>query len=91
MNLFVEGCELDAYWPAERFAVELDTYDYHGSPRAFEEDRIRQENLKLAGIELTRITGTRLDREPKRVMQRLISLLSQRRTQLGLPTPSPRD
>ena len=35
MNLFVEGYELDAYWPAERFAVELDTYDYHGDPRRF--------------------------------------------------------
>ena len=32
---FVEGYELDAYWPAKRFAVELDTYDYHGSPIAF--------------------------------------------------------
>ncbi len=36
MNLVVAGYELDAYWPAERFAVELDTYDYHGSPAAFE-------------------------------------------------------
>lgn len=90
MNFFVEGCELDAYWSAERFAVELDTYDYHGSPKAFEEDRVRQENLKLAGIELTRITGARLDREPGRVMHRLARLLSQRRAQMGLPTPSPR-
>jgi hypothetical protein len=31
-NLFVEGYELDAYWPAERFAVELDTYKHHGDP-----------------------------------------------------------
>lgn len=88
MNFFVEGYELDAYWPAERFAVELDTYNYHGSPRAFEEDRIRQENLKLAGIELTRITGARLAREPAKVMQRLALLLSHRRTQLGLTLPS---
>jgi hypothetical protein len=89
MNLFIEGYELDACWPAERFAVELDTYDYHGSPRAFEEDRIRQENLKLAGIELTRITGTRLNREPTRVMQRLTSLLSQRRANWGSPPRRP--
>jgi Transcriptional regulator, AbiEi antitoxin len=49
-NLFVEGYELDTYWPAERFAVELDTFEYHGGRRAFESDRVRQENLKLAGI-----------------------------------------
>jgi hypothetical protein len=77
-NVFLKGCELDAYWPAERFAVELDTYDYHGSPAAFEADRIRQESLKLAGIEMTRITGARLDREPKAVMRRLRQLLAQR-------------
>ena len=69
MNLFVEGYELDAYWPDERFAVELDTYDYHGTPAAFEADRVRQEDLKLAGIEMVRITGTRMDREPTVVMQ----------------------
>jgi hypothetical protein len=84
MNYFIEGCELDAYWPTERFAVELDTYDYHGSPQAFESDRVRQENLKLAGIEITRITGARLDREPRVVGDRLRRLLAQRRHELGL-------
>jgi hypothetical protein len=83
MNFFAEGYELDAYWPAERFAVELDTYDYHGSPRAFEADRVRQENLKLAGIEIVRITGNRLDREPAAVIRRLQRLLAQRRRDLS--------
>jgi predicted transcriptional regulator of viral defense system len=83
MNQFVEGYELDAYWPAERFAVELDTYDYHGGHVAFEEDRLRQEDLKLAGIEMTRVTGARLDREPAAVVARLSRLLSQRRRDLG--------
>jgi hypothetical protein len=82
MNLFVEGYELDAYWEAERFAVELDTYDYHGSPVAFEADRLRQEDLKLAGIEMTRITGPRMDREPEAVANRLRRLLAQRRRDL---------
>ncbi|MGE5281499.1 MAG: hypothetical protein ACM3N0_04100 [Chloroflexota bacterium] len=81
-NVFIEGCELDAYWSAERFAVELDTYDYHGSPRAFEEDRIRQESLKLAGVEMARITGVRMDREPQAVADRLRRLLAQRRREL---------
>jgi len=83
-NFFIEGRELDAYWPAERFAVELDTYDYHGSPRAFEADRIRQENLKLAGIEMIRITGTRMDREPRAVVDSLRRLLVQRRRELRI-------
>jgi hypothetical protein len=89
MNLFIEGYELDAYWPTERFAVELDTYDYHGAPSAFEADRLRQEDLKLAGIEMTRITGTRIDREPRAVTNRLQRLLSQRRRDLGLLSDRP--
>jgi Transcriptional regulator, AbiEi antitoxin len=77
---FVEaGYELDVYWPDERFAVELDTYETHGSHQAFENDRLRQEDLKLAGIEMVRITGRRLDREPKRVIERIARLLAQRR------------
>jgi predicted transcriptional regulator of viral defense system len=79
MNLFIEGYELDAYWEAERFAVELDTYDYHGDPNSFEMDRLRQEDLKLAGIEMTRITGVRMDREPRAIATRLRQLLTQRR------------
>ena len=88
INLFVEGYELDAYWPAERFAVELDTYDYHGDPRAFEADRIRQESLKLAGIEMVRITGNRMDREPGSITRRLHLLLERRRRELEI-TASP--
>jgi hypothetical protein len=77
-----EGYELDVYWPEERFAVELDTYETHGSHRAFESDRLRQENLKLAGIEMIRVTGHRLDREPRQVIERVARLLEQRRGQL---------
>jgi very-short-patch-repair endonuclease len=82
-NLYIEGYELDAYWPRERFAVELDTYDYHGTPTAFEVDRIRQENLKLTGIEMVRITGIRLDREPSTVMGHLAQLLARWRAELA--------
>jgi len=77
---FVEaGYELDFYWPDVRFAVELDIYETHGSRQAFEDDRLRQENLKLEGVEMIRITGQRLDREPKQVVERIARLLAQRR------------
>jgi very-short-patch-repair endonuclease len=78
----VAGYELDAYWPAERFAVELDVYETHGGRASFEADRIRQEDLKLAGVEMTRVTGPRLDRDPQRVLERVARLLAQRRSQL---------
>ena len=83
MNFGVAGYELDAYWARERFAVELDVYATHGSHAAFEQDRLRQEDLKLAGIEMTRVTGPRLKREPEQVLKRVAALLEQRRRQLA--------
>ena len=49
MNFNVAEFELDAYWERERFVVELDVYETHGSRAAFERDRLRQEDLKLMG------------------------------------------
>jgi hypothetical protein len=71
------GYELDAYWPRERLVVELDVYETHGSPAAFERDRLRQEDLLLAGIRMTRVTGPRLKREPAVVIERVRRLLAQ--------------
>jgi very-short-patch-repair endonuclease len=86
----VAGYELDAYWPAHRFAVELDVYETHGSRASFESDRLRQENLKLRGVEMIRVTGPRLDREPKVVIERVATLLAQRRRQLKMATEAAR-
>jgi hypothetical protein len=80
---FVEaGFELDVYWPQYRFAVELDVYATHGTHGAFERDRLRQEDLKLAGIEMTRVTDVRFDREPQAVLARVVRLLEDRRREL---------
>lgn len=82
-NFGAAGYEIDVYWPELRFGVELDVYATHGAPEPFEEDRRRDEDLKLAGIELTRVTAYRFECEPRKVMERLGRLLSQRREQLG--------
>jgi very-short-patch-repair endonuclease len=78
MNYVEEGFELDAYWPEFRFAVELDVFETHGTRAAFERDRKRQEDLLLAGIQMTRVTGPRLEREPDEVIRRVARLLSER-------------
>jgi very-short-patch-repair endonuclease len=79
VNHFVEGYELDFYWAPERLAVELDSWEYHRSRRSFEQDRERQENLAMAGIETIRISGTRLRREPRKVANRIAQHLDRRR------------
>ena len=83
MNFNVLGYELDAYWEPERFAVELDVYETHGSHAAFERDRLRQEDLKLKGVEMIRVTGPRLDREPQAIVERVAAHLELRRRELA--------
>lgn len=84
MNFNAHGYELDAYWPELRFTVELDLFETHGSRAAFERDRLRQEELKLLGIEMIRVTKPRLDSEPNVVLRNLSTLLERRRRELGL-------
>jgi predicted transcriptional regulator of viral defense system len=84
MNCPVAGFELDAYWEPERFAVELDVFGTHGSRAAFERDRMRDDDLLLHGIEMIRVTGVRLRREPEATIARVAAHLERRRRDLGL-------
>jgi hypothetical protein len=78
MNFFVAGYEIDAYWAEASFGVELDVYGTHGSRLSFEEDRERDDALLLAGIETTRVTGRRLDRDPAGVVDSVRRHLARR-------------
>lgn len=48
MNCNVAGMEIDAYWDAERFAVELDVYETHGTRAAFERDEAARAPARAA-------------------------------------------
>jgi hypothetical protein len=76
MNYVEQGFELDCYWPEFRFAVELDVFETHGTRAAFERDRKRQEDLLLAGIQMIRVTGPRLERDPEEVISQVKRLLA---------------
>jgi very-short-patch-repair endonuclease len=78
VNNFIEGYELDFFWEKERLVVELDSWEHHRSRRSFEEDRERQEKLSMADIEMIRISGTRLKREPRKVAMRIAAHLERR-------------
>jgi very-short-patch-repair endonuclease len=78
-NATVAGYELDCYWEAERFCVELDTFGTHGSRLSFEEDRKRQRELRGLGIELERVTDKQLQREPDAVLAAVAASLRRRR------------
>jgi very-short-patch-repair endonuclease len=82
-NVVIAGYELDVYWEAAGFAVELDTYGTHGSRLSFEEDAERDDDLLLAGIELIRVTDVRLEREPRETIARVAAHLKRRRHTIG--------
>jgi very-short-patch-repair endonuclease len=81
VNTFIEGYEIDFFWEKERFAIELDSWEHHQGRRSFEEDRKRQDDLALSGIDLVRITGSRLKHEPRKVVLRVAEHLERRRTE----------
>ncbi|HEX8752657.1 MAG TPA: hypothetical protein VF731_04495 [Solirubrobacterales bacterium] len=85
INSWVGRFEIDAYWETERFAVEVDGWETHRTRKAFENDRLRQEEMKLAGIDSIRVSARRIERAPMQVGRRLSILLARRRIELGLP------
>jgi hypothetical protein len=88
MNYFEHGFELDCYWPEYRFAVELDVFETHGTRAAFERDRKREEDLLLAGVQMIRVTGPRLQSEPEELIRRVARLLSGRAPWLAASSSS---
>jgi very-short-patch-repair endonuclease len=62
-NTTVLGFEVDALWPRQRLAVELDSWEFHGHRAAFERDRARDTTLQVAGYRIIRVTHRRLHSE----------------------------
>ena len=74
-NVEVLGYEVDALWPAERLAAELDSWEFHQHRAAFERDRTRDAALQAAGYRTIRITDRRLKSEAATVANQLRALL----------------
>lgn len=75
VNTLIAGLLVDAQWPDQQLVVELDSRKYHSSPRAFEDDRIRDATLQGHGYRVLRITHKRLSTEPQSVLKDVQTLL----------------
>ena len=73
-NVVLGGLTVDVYWPQWRLVVELDGEPYHGNPRAFETDRIRDATLQRLGLRVLRVTGERLRHAPAAVLDDILAL-----------------
>ena len=75
-NHLVDGMKVDAVWPTQRLAVELDSWTYHHDRASFEEDRARSARLVAAGWAQVRFTHAQVMDRPGWVAQTVRTLLA---------------
>jgi very-short-patch-repair endonuclease len=76
VNVRIGPFLVDFLWRDLRLIVEVDGYRYHRGRLAFEADRSRDVELKLAGYEVIRLTYRQVVNHRERTARRLAALLS---------------
>jgi very-short-patch-repair endonuclease len=70
------GHRVDCRWPERRLTVELDSYRFHNSRHAWEQDRRREREARARGDELRRYTWADVHEEPDGMLAELRRLLA---------------
>jgi very-short-patch-repair endonuclease len=70
---------LDLAWPSCRLAIEADGRETHDKPEALYQDRVRQNNLVLAGWTVLRFTWFDVLRRPSWVVAQVATALQKLR------------
>jgi Transcriptional regulator, AbiEi antitoxin/Protein of unknown function (DUF559)/AbiEi antitoxin C-terminal domain len=71
-NCVIEGKVRDFYWPHARLVVEADSYAWHRSPSALDDDRERDVELTLAGYRSLRFTWHQATRRRRYVVNAIL-------------------
>jgi very-short-patch-repair endonuclease len=69
------GRRVDCRWPEHRLTVELDSYRYHRSRHAWEQDRLREREARARGDEFRRYTSDDVFERPRFMLAELRALL----------------
>ena len=69
------GRRVDCRWPDQRLTVELDSYRYHRSRHAWEQDRRREREARARGDEFRRYTYGDVLEQPRLMLSELRALL----------------
>lgn len=70
----------DFMWPEQRLIVELDSYQFHGGPAAFHNDREKDLVYRDAGFDVLRPTRNHVVHQPARVLVSVVRALERSRT-----------
>jgi very-short-patch-repair endonuclease len=73
-----DGRYVDCRWPAHRLTIELDSYRYHGSRHAWEQDRQREREARRRGDDFRRFTSGDIFDNPAAMLDELRPLLRAR-------------
>jgi very-short-patch-repair endonuclease len=65
VNCSIEGSVRDFYRPPRRLVVEADSYGWHRSPSALNDDRERDVELTPAGYRVLRFTYEQITERPQ--------------------------
>ena len=76
VNTTVQGKEVDFLFEAARLIVETDSWRYHKTRRAFENDRARDARTTAAGYRTLRFTDRRLTNDPAAVAAAIAATLA---------------
>jgi hypothetical protein len=71
-NCVIEGKVRDFYWPHARLVVEADSYSWHRSPSALDDDRERDVELTLARYRSLRFTWHQATRRRRYVASAIL-------------------
>lgn len=74
-NRIVEGFEVDFHWVADRVVGEADSWRFHKTRKAFQEDRRRDRVLQRAGYRVLRFTYDDVEHRPAAVADDLRAVL----------------
>ena len=69
------GRRVDCRWPEQRLTVELDSYRYHHSRHAWEQDRRREREARARGDEFRRYTYGDVFEHPEFMLTELRALV----------------
>jgi very-short-patch-repair endonuclease len=67
--------EVDMLWEKQKLAIETDGEETHGTPMAFQRDRLRDQILIAAGYRTARVTWRQVVDEPTAVVNRIARML----------------
>jgi very-short-patch-repair endonuclease len=75
-NTEAGGRRVDCRWPTHHLTVELDSYRYHHSRHAWEQDRRREREAHARGDQIRRYTYADVTEHPQPMVAELGALLS---------------